>query len=144
MSDSILNQTEVQVEAEAPQSENEEKANKLFQNIERLKDERRGVNNTIDDLLIADSDYSSLVEEKQKIMNKLKLRKNLLESQSNQLKSLYSKKKELTAEIKNDKEVLNDFIEHSVRIGEQMRLFDLDKEENVALANYKIKKKRNL
>ena len=137
----IANPPAIEIEAE---SENQIKANKLFQNIEKLKEEKKTLSSTINDLLSRDSDYSNLLEEKRALAKKIKQAKLIATTKSNQIKKLEEDKKELASEIKNDTSILNDFIQHSVQIGEQMRLFDLEREEHVALPNYKLKKKKDL
>jgi len=87
-----------------------EKVQKLFTNVEKLTDENSIVKQMISDTLDNDCDYSDLVQEKEELLSKIKERKETLLEDS----PLQKKADELKDELKEEKSILNDFLEVSV------------------------------
>jgi len=119
---------------------NEQKANNLLNNILKLKGLKKEAKKALDEELEGNSNYTEAKIKYNEAKLALKEAKEATLNLDN-AKKLQREIDELQEEIKNDSDILNEFVSHAYREGEQMRLFAFEK-EYMALPNFKIEKKK--
>ncbi len=102
------------------------KANVLFNNIQKLKRQKKVASEALKEAFQSNGGYQSADEELSAAKQKLKQIKEALLSQNAEKQKLADEIKALSAEIKNDREILTDFYITAIKENEQLSLFDMD------------------
>ncbi len=103
--------------------------NQLFNNIQRLKREKKEKTKELKEALMANGEYDNLIDRLKELKQSLKEKKEALFSQNADKQTLVDDIKELATEIKNDTAILTDLYLDAYKKDTQLKLFDLEDEK---------------
>lgn len=101
-----------------------DKVQKIYSTIEKITDQKSTLNQLIEETLESDEAYVELQNEKKQILEQIKNRKEELLSGT----TLEEKSKEITNELKEEKWILNEFLEFSIEKWDYKEVEVLNKE----------------
>lgn len=100
------------------------KANKAFSVFKQKKREVKVVQDTLNEQLEKDEDYAAFKEEQRQVAENLKSHKEKLIAENKSCQKFATQLQELKVELKDEKQVIDDFSRQAIRDGEQLTLFD--------------------
>jgi len=118
---------------------NQQKANRLLKNIIKLKRLKKEAKKELEEELSNNANYFEAKEQLDITKKALKFAK-LAAMNTDKPAKIINEIEELKIEIKNDSELLNDFLANAYQKNEQMRLFAEDY-EYYSIPNFKVQKR---